>query len=81
MAELSSAVVLSKASVLFCFFSWQNKKNKRHKEIKRNIYICNLITSSLKKKNLYVQNVNLTKKGRVYFCRSLGKNCARGWFI
>lgn len=81
MAELSSAVVLSKASVLFFFFSWQNKKNKRHKEIKRNIYICNLITSSLKKKNLYVQNVNLTKKGRVYFCRSLGKNCARGWFI
>lgn len=28
-----------------------------------------------------MQNVNLTKKGRVYFCRSLGKNCARGWFI
>ena len=25
-----------------------------------------------------MQNVNLTKKGRVCFCRSLGKDCARG---
>lgn len=67
MAELSSAVVLSKASVLFVFFSWQNKKNKRHKEIKRNIYICNLITSSLKKKNFICAKCKSYKEGESLF--------------
>lgn len=34
-----------------------------------------------KKKYIYVQNVNLTNTGRVYFCRSLKKDLCSRWFI